>query len=142
MRYFKVSEFDDYSKMDAKLICALDEFRHLTRSPVFLSPAPGAQWRRDNTSSQHNINAHNQSRAIDLFPSCSLWYAFLTAMSVPEIIGVGIYPHWQFGTLNYGMHLDVREGVNKIVWWKNKDNIYKTIHSTSGFEVLLHEFNQ
>jgi len=137
MKYFKASDFDDYSKMAPRLLCALDSFRELTHAPVYLSPAPGAQWRMDGTTSQHN--AQPQSRAVDIFPTCAPWDAFVAALSVPEIKGIGIYPHWRYKNLTYGMHLDVRSAIDKCIWWRNKDNEYTTIHSMKLLQGLINE---
>jgi len=142
MKYFKVQEFRDYTKMAPELLCALDEFRHKTKAPVYLSPAKGAQWRNDNTRSQHNINlsAQKQSRAIDVFPSVSLWYAFLAAIEVPSIKGIGIYPHWRYKNLTYGIHLDVRDTEDKVIWWESRDREYITIHSFEQLNTMIKEY--
>lgn len=142
MQYFKISEFDDYSKMSPRLLCALDDFRHVLKSPVYLSPSPSAQWRDDGSTSLHNINKNEQkqSSAIDIFPTCTMWYAFLAALQVPTIKGIGLYPHWTYGKLNYGMHLDIRSSLNPVIWWRNKDNEYQTIHSLDMFREVINEY--
>ena len=137
MKYFKVSDFDNYEKMCPTLLRALDDFRELCNAPVYLSPAKGAQWRNDSTTSQHS--AQPQSRACDIFPSCSPWYSFLAALQVPDIMGIGIYPSWRYKKFTYGMHLDVRETNDKVIWWRDKDNIYHTIHSIDMFKEVINE---
>ena len=130
MRHFSVEEFDNYSNMSPEIVCALEKYRDKLKCPVFLSPAPGAQWREDNSKSYHNIKLYGQSKACDIFPSSNMWLAFITALQIPEINGIGLYPYWNFGKLNYGLHLDVREADSTVVWWRDKENEYHTIWST------------
>ena len=141
MKYFRASEFDDVTKMSPRLLCALDDWRYLLQMPIYLSPTKGAQWRNDNTNSQHNINGAGQSRAIDVFPATDMWNALICALRTPYIKGIGLYPHWNYKTFTYGMHIDVRPTPNPVIWWCDKDSIYHTIHNMKMLEVMLHELN-
>lgn len=131
MNHFTVREFNNYTKMDPKLVYALDKYRELLKAPVFLSPAPGAQWRDDDSQSYHNIRKYGQSKACDIFPTANLWISFLTALQIPEIKGIGIYPYWHFNKLNYGMHLDVRDSSTKVIWWRDKEEEYHSLWNTA-----------
>ena len=144
MKYFKVSEFDDISKMSPRLLCALDDFRDVLGLPVYLSPVKGAQWRNDNSNSQHNINhSRRQSRAIDIFPKGDPWHCFMAALSIPNIKGIGLYPHWEYPSkhLTFGMHLDVRETPCRVIWWENIDKEYITIHSFNAVKEFIGELH-
>lgn len=142
MKYFKPSEFLHYEKLSPKLLFALDSFRSKLGRAVYVSPVEGAGYRNDNSNSYHCcVSGRNkQSWAIDLFPDCDLWYSFTTILQIPEIKGIGIYPHWSYKHMSYGMHIDIRETPNKIIWYQNKDKEYITIHSMNQFRECLNEY--
>jgi hypothetical protein len=144
MIYFTPSEIKYYDRMSPKLLTALDMFRERCNAPVYVSPAEGATWRprHKGSHSYHSCipGRNKQSWAIDVFPTCDPWEAFLAATSVPEINGIGLYPHWQFNSLKFGMHLDIRHDP-RVVWWEPTDHVYRTIHSFKHLEQLIKEFD-
>lgn len=138
MKYFVKSEFyGNYENIDPRLLVALDIYRELLQKPVYISPTEGAIVRQDNSNSQHNILRYKQSRAIDIFPAGEPWDSFICALQIPEIKGIGLYPYWSYQTFKFGMHLDVRESRNKIIWWQNELKEYNTIHSLTQFQGVI-----
>ena len=145
MKYFTPSEIKYYEKMSPRLLCALDEFREKCNAPVYVSPVEEATWRpiKKGSLSYHSCipGRNKQSWAIDIFPTCTPWVAFISALSVQNINGIGLYPHWNFGDLCYGMHIDVRTDP-RVIWWKGKDKIYRTIHTLENFSQCIGEFGR
>ena len=121
--------------MSPKLLNALDNFRDLLERPIYVSPAPGATYRSDSSTSMHSFG-----KAVDIFPKCDMFQAFTNVLQVPDIMGIGLYPHWRYGKLNWGMHIDVREAVDKVIWWQNKDKEYFTIYTMQGFQRCIDEY--
>ena len=144
MKYFKKSEIKHYDKMSPRLLSALDNFRGLLKRPIYVSPASGATWRNDNSNSMHNgHNGRNgNSRAVDLFPDCDMFQAFINVLQIPEINGIGLYPHWNYNKLNWGMHIDIRKSNAKVIWWQNKHKEYFTIYTSAGFKECLDEYTR
>jgi hypothetical protein len=123
--------------MSPKLLYALDKFRELCGKPVYVSPAEGATW-RPLSSSYHSClpERNKQSWAIDVFPTCTPWEAFISALSVPEINGIGLYPLWRYKDLDFGMHIDIRN-TKRVIWVEKIHKQYDTIHSFSDLGGLI-----
>lgn len=145
IRYFSAREFPNIRTdvgtfsvlnfLEAGVIRALDRFRDRLGHPVVPSPVAGA-WIREGGSrtSQHYVgpiklyeNGEPQSQrlgvAADVFPLCDIRYAFLTALSMPEFGGVGIYlDTHRNGRAAPMMHLDLRTGTRQI-WLRDREGM-------------------
>jgi len=119
----------DVKLVDPILIYSLDIFRKQLSSSVYLSPVEGAVVAKTGHSKKsyhYPIQGVRLCLAADIFPNCPLIHAFITAMKSNLFTGIGIYPFWEWKEkkLYGGLHLDIRGGKEKILWWRNEKGHY------------------
>lgn len=122
LNHFTPSEFGVwYPFMNPKQLKALDKFRELMGSPVFISPAEGAIGRHggDVNSSQHNVDKWGQVNATDVFPTVPAankkGWKYITTEAERQLVfknaklagftGIGLYTDTFPGNM---LHVDVR----------------------------------
>ena len=107
LRHFKPAEFGIWWPLiNSDLLDKLDQFRDYLRTPVIVSPAPGAIGRigADHDSSQHFPRP--QLNAIDVMVPGATMNEMYQAAKIIGFHGIGLYPHWK---PHPGIHLDIRE---------------------------------
>jgi len=113
-KYFKTTDFVDYSSMSEKLIRFLDDLREKANSPIFVSSSNSKGKGIHVTNSQHYLG-----NAVDIiFTKWSGTFEELIAI-IEKIgfTGIGIYPHWHYnGKTVVGFHLDVRPTAKVARW--------------------------
>ena len=118
LEYFQPTEFQGwYLRVHPDLLLNLDAIRDSWKSPIEISPAPGAVGRNGGAdTSGHNIDKWGSVLALDIF---------VRGLSVPQditrfvaickkhnILGVGFYPDWSHpsGLYTCGFHIDIKPG--------------------------------
>ena len=120
LKYFSPMEFGIwYPLMSVDLLLKLDEFREQWGAPVMVSPVAGGIGREGaGDTSQHNVTAWGEVRAIDVFPKvigengetrfieteAERNRAYEVAQAV-GFTGIGLYTDTQPGDM---LHIDVR----------------------------------
>ena len=144
--FHKKENWGDVSLVDPVLIYSLDIFRKQLGVPVYISPVEGAVVAKaghSRKSYHYPIMGVRLCQAADVFPECSLLHAFITAMKGNIFAGIGVYPYWEWEEkeLIGGLHLDIRGGTEKTLWWRdkaNKYNYFKDIQKTKElFKILI-----
>jgi len=149
VRNFKRSEFHDPidDHLYDHVIYFLDDYRDALGERVHPSPVSGAIVRFDGSKTSRHYAVGRLSDAIDIFPEGNPIKAWLTAMSMPEWGGIGIY----FDTHNDGrpwvmLHLDLRPYVGhmRTVWYRlnGKDYYYplRNADHASTLAMLLEKY--
>jgi hypothetical protein len=105
-KYFKESDFTDFSKMQEDTLIALVKFRIAIDTPIVItSSTAGAHA----SKSQHPLG-----KAVDLvFPKYTgKLFDLIKIAEKCGFTGIGIYPHWHYnGKQLGGLHLDTRLNV-------------------------------
>lgn len=148
VRHFKEREFPQISTSagsrsvleftDESVVRVLDTLRDQLGHALIPSPVTGG-WVREggSTGSRHYIGPIRQgsdgqlesahlSTAGDFFPKCDVRKAFLAALAIPEIGGIGVYldTRGPDGTRWNMMHIDLREGPRQVWMRVNGRYIY------------------
>ncbi|MFL1484894.1 hypothetical protein [Marinobacter sp. LN3S78] len=144
LQHFSPSEFTDrygtnwYSQMHPELLRKLDAFRERWGHPVMVSNAKGAMGRHQGPSgtSQHNVDAWGEVRAIDVFPKLpagASGYRYIEkaserarAYQVARAVGftgIGLYTDTSPGDM---LHVDVRPS-SGVATWSRVDGNYLDI---------------
>src|SRR5690554_5791004 len=89
---FKPSEFPEgvLDKLDASIICKLDAFREVLKCAVNPSPVASGFIREGGSETSRHYAVNRLSDAVDVFPSCDVFYAFVVAVQF-GFTGIGIY---------------------------------------------------
>jgi hypothetical protein len=135
LKYFVPSEFGVwYPFMSNELLIKLDKFRALMGSPVIVSSASGGIGRHDSETgtSQHNVDAWGEVRAIDVFPTIGGEYIktasqrsiVLKNAKLAGFTGIGLYTDTQPANM---LHLDVRK-TEVVALWSRVDGQYFPIN--------------
>ena len=143
LTYFKPSEFGAwYPLMNPKQLKALDRFRELMGSPVFISPVEGGIGRHggDVNRSQHNVDKWGQVNATDVFPTVpannAKGWKYITTQAERQLVlanarkagftGIGLYTDTFPGNM---LHGDVREDRTKAdpALWSRVNHEYYSI---------------
>lgn len=109
LSYFKESEFRGwFGLMDKDLLIKLDLFRHLWGAPVMISPHPDALGRYlgSGSGSYHNVDAHGEVKAVDVFPSGLTPENAERAVKLAEQAGFGGIGVYTDTVPSVMMHLD------------------------------------
>jgi hypothetical protein len=135
LKHFAPSEFGIwYPLMSNDLLIKLDKFRELMGSPVIVTSANGGIGRHDSETgtSQHNVDAWGEVRAVDVFPTINGEY--ITTASQRSIVlkyaklagftGIGLYTDTQPANM---LHVDVRE-TQAVALWSRVDGQYFPIN--------------
>ena len=115
MRYFKISEFKvSPEKLDKGLLLALDELRHISKTPIIINCAYA-------TSGHSPKSYHYTGNAVDFHfkkgvLSPAEQYKFISR--IPYFQGIGWYPHWD----SPGWHVDNREKPLRWTWVRDAYN--------------------
>lgn len=148
VQHFKASEnWGKAELVDPVLIYSLDTFRSKLGYPIHISPAKGAvvAKRGHATKSYHYpIQGVRLCQAADVFPDCPLSFAFITALKSNLFTGVGVYPYWcwEEKELIGGLHLDIRGGTEKTIWWRGKNGEYHYFNNISKTKKLFSILSQ
>ena len=117
MKYFKESEFENFSLMNTELLSNLDSLREYLAVPIIISSSTGGE---------HEVGSqHYQGNAVDIvIPNYrgSLFSLYLIIERF-NFTGIGIYPDWQYnGSKLGGFHLDQRFVKNQGARWIGLSN--------------------
>ena len=139
LKYFSPDEFRQWwGQMNPELLQKLDAFRERWGAPVRISPASGALGRHDGITgtSQHNVDAWGEVRAVDVFPMVPAGrggYAYISSRADRErayqtaravgFTGIGLYTDTSPGDM---LHVDVRPQTN-VATWSRIDGSYMDI---------------
>ena len=131
--YFAPAEFPEWIGYGhPKLFYSLDEYRALLGCRIYPSPAPGALARFDwnDRKSQHYAEKEGLalSKAVDVFPDCSIQIAFLQALTSQLWGGVGVYFDTEYNGESWPMlHLDIRNpGAFTAIWFRINKHDYRS----------------
>jgi len=146
-KYFALDEnWGDPNKVDSSLVLSLDNFRGKIDVPVHISPKPGAVYAADGhdaPQSWHYIipGRNEYAMAADIFPECNIGESWWIAINMRCFGGIGIYPWARYsinGKLLRGMlHLDLRPGQEKKLWWRDSLGNYNPIKSFDNFKYIM-----
>lgn len=138
--HFKESEFPASvtEKVSPAFLCKLDNFRKELGCAVIPSPLAGGWFRTDgSTTSRHYIGSGNMLRksdAGDVFPSCDIFHALITAVRC-GFTGIGLYFDTTLGGKpKHMLHLDTRPG--ELVIWTRDNKKYTTIYPRPNADVF------
>lgn len=124
VRHFSASEFGAWEKLDARLVYALDEFRHALGVPLHVHTA----YRE---TSAFPDSQHPHGRAVDVCAAgLALLDFWLEAERRPEWTGIGLYPGWA----HPGLHLDIRFARQRARWWRTLSGQYQPLR---GRDLIL-----
>ena len=124
IRHFSAVEFPDNPDENAspKLIKTLDTWREQLAFRVDPSPVPGGLARFEGDRESRHYAVGRQSDAVDVFPSCHIRYAWLSAVRSKLWGGIGVYFDTQFeGRSQPMLHLDLRPGPT-VFWYRINHN--------------------
>ncbi len=129
LKHFSPDEFGQWwPLMNQQLLQKLDAFRERWGAPVVVSPAEGGIGRHlgEFGTSQHNVDAWGEVRAVDVFPMIPLpggGHRYMTsaeerqrAFEVARAVGftgIGLYTDTQPGDM---LHVDVRPTGDLATW--------------------------
>ncbi len=129
LKHFTPDEFGPWwPQMNQELLKKLDAFRERWGAPVVISPAEGSLGRHGGEfgTSQHNVDAWGEVRAVDVFPMVPAGrsgYRYMTnaedrqrAMEVARAVGftgIGLYTDTSPGNM---LHVDVRPTADVATW--------------------------
>lgn len=123
--------------MSKSILARVQEYRNIIRHPFHISKADGALIRFDgNVMSEHYVSLTKLSRAVDGFPDCNIFEAFMSALMSNLFGGVGVY----FDTNNNSgkpqpmLHLDLRPV--PLIWYRDKGKYYYPYKDKHFFEKL------
>lgn len=113
---------DWYELIAIEVLTNLQILRDYWGQPIYISKAPGAVGRQDNTKSYHNFDKWGEVRALDV--QVDLWNAvaaleFRRLALQAGFTGVGFYPMWE---PRPGFHLDNRPRKKARDWGALKKN--------------------
>lgn len=124
--------------MSRELLLKLDHFRDLWGAPVSISRDERGIGRRDGdgNTSQHNMDAWGEVRAVDIHPSGmntaqDRQRAYKAALDA-GLTGIGIYTNWN----THGMHLDVRKTAT-VATWSGYNDSQGVQHTDAGIERIF-----
>jgi hypothetical protein len=142
MPNFKSREFSEDPDEHAHpyLLEAVQKYRTLLGHPFIPSPTPGAlaRFEPDDMKSMHYALA-KMSKALDGFPDCDIFEAFLIAVRSGLFGGVGVYLDTQLkGSYKPMLHLDLRE--TPLMWYR-AGGVYKYDTAPDFYQELLSQFN-
>jgi hypothetical protein len=136
MPNFKASEFSEDPEENAHphLLERLQKYRTILGKPVIPSQTPGALARFDDDSAgSMHYAVCRYSKAIDVFPDCDIFEAFIVAVRSGLFYGIGVYFDTHInGEYKPMLHLDLRPSL--LMW-------YKYDSSPDFYSKLLSEFN-
>lgn len=143
LKHFSPSEFGIWwPLMNPKQLKALDKFRELMGSPVFISPVEGGLGRHggDVNSSQHNVDKWGMVNATDVFPTVKAnnakGWKYISTEAERQLVfenakkagftGIGLYTDTFPGNM---LHVDVRSDRTAInpALWSRVEHEYKPI---------------
>lgn len=121
VRYFKPHEWGAWQHVEAELIFAVDELRHMAGSPCLINIDSRGVPVTYATSGHSPGSAHYRGLAVDLhFPKLHVVDQFLLAEKLGMFAGIGVYPKGVWN--NPGLHLDIAEKGRR--WARNADGKY------------------
>ena len=120
IRHFTPGEFSENPDEHAapELIMALDQWREFLGFIVNPSPVSGALARFSGDSESRHYAVGRLSDAVDVFASCHIRQAWLSAMRSKLWGGIGVYFDTQYqGKSRPMLHLDLRPGPT-VIWYR------------------------
>ncbi len=114
IEHFKPTEnWGDPNKINYNLVRALDKFRAMVDTPIYISSGTGGKHKPN--------SAHYEGHAVDiLFPKktkADLLDLYIAASRFSEFTGIGVYPGWYFYNKNIGgLHLGNRHEPHRKLW--------------------------
>ena len=142
MPNFKFTEFSEDPDEHAHpyLLEAIQRYRTLLGKPFHPSPAPGAlaRFELDDIYSEHYALGQ-MSKALDVFPDCDIFKAFMIAIRSGLFNGAGVYfdTHYK-GAYKPMLHLDLR--FDKLMWFRS-GGVYTYDTDPDFYWKLLSQFN-
>jgi hypothetical protein len=139
--HFKPSEFPSQKEIDLtepRLFKTLDGFRVDLGYPIYPSPVKGALAREYGSKTSRHYAIGRLSTAVDIFPDCSVYHAFIIATQY--FGGVGVYFDTHFKGRKWIMlHVDLRQ--TKTHWYRD-DHIYHTLNTEKDYNKLFKRLKQ
>lgn len=153
IKHFTPEEnWGNLSLVDPQLVYGVDNYRAGLGKPVHLSPVEGAVVAMGGHSEQsyhYPIVIEGKiirpGQAADIFPGCDLAYAWLTALRHYIFGGIGVYPYWKYADkgITGGLHLDLRSGRRRALWWQDEQGEYYYLRDPDDihrlFKILTRE---
>jgi len=126
MPNFKPNEFPEDPNLYAHkdMLISLQETRTRLNKPIIISRANGSLARfGDGSSSSRHYAMNRYSDAIDFFPDCDPFEAFVVISSIGLWGGIGIYFDTELKGLKKVMfHCDKRR--QPLIWFRNNGKYY------------------
>ena len=140
IQHFSPEEWPDSTleHMNASVIWALSKLRNRLPADhsIMPSPVPAGHVHHNYSGSRHSTKKGERlSDATDVFMSWGhVWGAWMEAIQLPEIGGLGIYMDTRWGWKRMPMlHIDTRP--NRVMWVRS-EGIYTYYHSSP---VMFHK---
>lgn len=114
LKYFKVSEFVMYDKMDNDFLNILDEFREFVGRSIYI-----------HSDYRENSARHKTGKAVDIhIKDMNCLDQFLLAERFGKFEGIGIYPCWN----NEGLHIDTAKDGRWLCYLANDKQEYTALN--------------
>jgi hypothetical protein len=143
VKYFTDPEFHGWvDYVEPSVLLGLDDLREALGCPLFLSDDPGGICRRagPNSQSDHNIDVHSKTRAVDGYiPDDFTYRQFYDKALECGFNAIGLYTGWPSG--RRGFHVGIRPGLEKgkVARWAGIWSTQSNSHEYKGIHVLLDE---
>lgn len=125
----------DLSRVDARVVQALQVWRDLCGKPIALTPVPEGIFRTEGSPTSQHFAVGRLSTALDVFPADPR-EAYLHALDVEAFRGIGLYLDTRPSQM---MHVDVRSG-KRILWVRDKGTYVYMHKEPERFMSLLGRF--
>jgi uncharacterized protein YcbK (DUF882 family) len=113
LRYFKVSEFDSFDRMDLDFLNMLDAFREFVGKPIIL-----------HSDYRSNSDRHITGKAVDMhIVGMNCLDQLLIAERFGKFKGIGIYPSWN----SPGLHIDTAKNGRWLAYDSNGRQEYTSL---------------